>query len=53
MKQWLALFTLLIVYLLLGALFYYYVESDLEAERRVEEYEEGLELQREFINRYG
>jgi peptidoglycan/LPS O-acetylase OafA/YrhL len=53
MKQWLALFTLLVLYLLLGATLYYYIESDLEAERREIEYNEGLELQGEFINKYG
>ena len=52
LKQWLALFTLLIVYILLGATFYYYLETELEAGTRLEEYNEGLEIQGEFINKY-
>ena len=52
LKQWLALFTLLILYIFLGATFYYYQETHLEAGTRLEEYKEGLELQSEFINKY-
>ena len=52
LKQWLALFTLLILYIFLGAVYYFYVESNLEAGTRLQEYNEGLELQGEFINKY-
>ena len=52
LKQWLALFTLLILYILLGASFYYYLETNLEVGTRLQEYNEGLELQGEFINKY-
>ena len=52
LKQWLAMFTLLILYIFLGATFYYYQETHLEAGTRLEEYHEGIELQSEFINTY-
>jgi len=52
LKQWLALFTLLILYIFLGASFYYYLETSLEVGTRLQEYNDGLELQGEFINKY-
>jgi hypothetical protein len=45
LKQWLALFTLLMLYIFLGATFYYYFEGNLEVGTRLQEYSEGLELQ--------
>jgi len=53
LKQWLALFTLLMLYIFLGASFYYYLETSLEVGTRLQEYNDGLELQGEFINKYG
>jgi hypothetical protein len=50
MKQWLALFTLFVLYLLLGAALFYHIESNLEVERREKEYQEGLEIQGQSIN---
>jgi hypothetical protein len=52
LKQWLMLFSLLIAYIFLGATYYDYVETHLEAGLRVEEYNEGLELQGELIIKY-
>ena len=52
MKQWLALFTLFVLYLLLGAALFYHIESNLEVERRQNEFNEGLEIQGESINIY-
>jgi hypothetical protein len=52
LKEWLALFTLLILYIFLGAAFYYHLEGNLEIGTRQDEYNEGLELQGEFINKY-
>jgi hypothetical protein len=52
LKQWLALFTLLIIYIFLGATFYYYLETHLEVGTRLQEYNDGLEIQGEFINKY-
>jgi len=52
LKQWLALFTLLILYIFLGATFYFYLETHLEAGTRLQEYNEGLEIQGELMNKY-
>jgi len=52
LKQWLALFTLLILYIFLGAFFYYYLETSLEVGTRLQEYNDGLEIQGEFMNKY-
>jgi hypothetical protein len=52
LKEWLALCTLLLFYIFLGAIYYDYVETNLEVGTRLEEYNEGLELQGEFINKY-
>jgi hypothetical protein len=50
MKQWLALFTLFVLYLLLGAALFYHIESNLEVERRSKDYKEGREIQGQFIH---
>ena len=52
LKQWLAMFTLLIIYILLGGTFYYLLEGNMETETRLQEYNEGLELQGELFNKY-
>jgi hypothetical protein len=52
LKQWLMLFSALVGYIFLGATYYDYVETHLEAGLRVEEYNTGLELQGELIIKY-
>ena len=52
LKQWLALFTLLMLYIFLGAIFYYYLETTLQVGTRLQEYNDGLEIQGEFINKF-
>ena len=52
LKEWLGLCTLLLLYIFLGASFYYHLEGNLELGTRLQEYNEGLELQGEFINKY-
>ena len=44
-KQWLALFTLYVVYLLLGAALFFHIEQELELERRQKMKEERKELE--------
>jgi hypothetical protein len=50
-KQWAALFSLLVFYIMIGAVFYYILEGNLDTVNRLQEYNEGLELQGEFINK--
>jgi hypothetical protein len=52
LKQWLALFTLLMLYIFLGAIFYYYLETTLQVGTRLQEYNDGLEIQGEFMNKF-
>jgi hypothetical protein len=49
-KQWLALLTLFILYLLLGAALFHHIESNLEVERRIQERHERLEIQGEWFS---
>lgn len=49
-KQWLALLTLFILYVLLGAALFHHIESNLEVERRVQERNERLEIQGEWLS---